>query len=196
MAASLALSDQADITNNSRYRLKVSDFNTMSEIGIFNEDDHIELIEGGLITMSPIGKQHAWETRQLNYLFSRLVADKALVDVQNPLILDDYNEPEPDIMLLHYRADFYKTARPRPADVFLLIEVADTSLNYDKNTKIPLYAKYGVPEVWLVDLLHKKLEIHRRPGANGYRQILIPERGEKIAPEQLPDVEINTDILW
>lgn len=191
-----AMSTESDSDAVGRYQLKVDDFKKMINAGIFQEDDRIELIGGELITMSPIGEEHAWETRQLNHLFSRLVGDKALVDVQNPLILDEHNEPEPDIMLLRYREDFYKTVRPRPADVLLLIEVADTSLNYDKNTKIPLYAQHSIPEVWLVDLQHKTLEIYRQPSADGYRQILIPEHSERIAPEHLSEAEIDVSILW
>ena len=194
-----AMSSDSSLQNASlcqRYRLTVAHFHRMTELGIFAEDEHLELVEGDLIRMSPIGEEHARYTLQLSYLFSQLTAGKILVNVQNPLILDECNEPEPDLMLLKFRSDFYKKAKPCPADVLLVIEVADTSLAYDKTIKIPLYAKRGIPEVWLINLPQRCLEIYRQPSAQGYQHIWLPGLHESMAPELLPEAKIALADLW
>jgi Uma2 family endonuclease len=180
----------------SRFRFTVRQYHRMIETGILHEDDRIELIDGELATMSPINPEHAGKTKRLNRLLSTLVADRAIVSVQDPLVLGDRSEPEPDLMLLRPRDDFYETANPLADDVLLLIEVADTSLDYDRGVKIPLYAANGIPEVWLFDLRRKQLEMHRDPGPVGYREILLPDLSQTISPLSLPAVEIQIAALW
>jgi Uma2 family endonuclease len=179
-----------------RFRFTVEQYHRMIETGILHEDDRIELIEGELTAMPPINPPHAGKTTRLNRLFSSLVGNTAIVSVQNPLVLGESSEPEPDLMLLRPRDDFYETTNPRPRDVLLLIEVADTSLDYDRDIKIPLYAASGIPEVWLFDLQRSRLEIHLDPGPNGYRQILLPDGGKAVSPSLLPGITIQTDTLW
>lgn len=179
-----------------KYPLTINHFQKMIETGIFDEDEHIELIEGELIAMAPIGPVHSSKTRKLNRLFSQAVGDLAIVDIQNPIILDDNSEPEPDLTLLRPRDDFYETANPTANDVLLLVEVADSTLSYDKQTKIPLYARHGIPEVWLINIPNNQVEIYLKPSFEGYRQILLPEKHEQISPTLLPVLSIKVlDIM-
>lgn len=178
------------------WRLSVDAYHRMIEAGIFAEDDRVELIEGELRTMPPIKAAHAGKNKRLNRLFSALAADRAVVAVQDPLTLPPSSEPEPDLMLLRPRDDFYEAANPTAADVLLLVEIADTSLRYDRNTKIPLYAAHGIPEVWLVDIPHRRVEVYRNPGPEGYRQILLPDKGQAIEPLLLSGLSIQLSDLW
>jgi len=168
----------------------------MIETGILHEDDRVELIEGELNPMPPINPEHAGKTKRLNRLLSSLMADQAIVSVQDPLVLGDRSELDPDLMLFRPREDLCETANPGPEDVLLLIEVADTSLDYDRGVKIPLYAASGIPEVWLLDLRRKQLEIHLDPGPSGYRKILLPDSGQTASPSLLPGIEVQVDALW
>ncbi len=128
--------------------------------------------------------------------FARAVADAALVRTQNPLRLADDSEPQPDLMLLRPAADRYRAAHPRPADVLLLIEVADATLAFDRGTKLPLYARHGVAEVWILDLDAERLEVYREPGAGGYRHKLERSGAESIAPAALPAASIQVAVVF
>ncbi len=150
------------------YRFSVDDYYKMAEAGILHEDDRVELIEGEVITMTPIGSRHAACVSRINKLFSRALSDAVILRVQDPIRLDDFNEPEPDLALVAFRADFYAEQHPRPEDVLLAIEVADSSLAYDRETKIPLYARSGIREVWLVDLQYGEITVYRQPTLEGY----------------------------
>lgn len=163
----------------SRHLISVDAFHRMGEAGILGRDDRVELIDGEIIDMSPIGALHAAIVARLASYFSQRVGDKAVVWCQNPLRLDDISEPEPDIAILRPRADFYTTAHPGPADVLLVIEVADTSLAYDLGTKVPLYARHGIPEVWVIDAATRRTSVFRWPtgdrepgraGGSGYAE--------------------------
>lgn len=179
-----------------RYRLSVAEYHRLGRSGIFDEDSRVELIEGDLIAIPPIGEQHASQTRRLNWLFSTQVKEAAFVDVQNPVALDEHSEPQPDIVLLKPRPDFYQSAHPHPEDVLLLIEVSDSTLRYDRDTKVPLYARAGIPEVWLLDLAGQRLEIYRRPSFEGYREIHYPAPTDRIAPVLLPELILNVASLF
>src|SRR6184192_4545534 len=133
-------------------RFSVDEYDRMGRAGVFHEDDRMELLDGQIVEMSPIGPGHAGCVRALTSLLTRLVAGRALVSVQNPVRLGEHSEPQPDVALLVPRADAYRTAHPQPKDVLLVIEVADASLEHDRDVKVPLYAAAGVPEVWLVNL--------------------------------------------
>ncbi|HYN78805.1 MAG TPA: Uma2 family endonuclease [Lamprocystis sp. (in: g-proteobacteria)] len=180
----------------SAYRLTVDAYHRMIEIGIFGEDDHVELIEGELRAMPPINAGHAGKNKRLNQLFSQRARGQAIVAVQDPLVLPEHSEPEPDLMLLRPRADFYEHGNPGPADTLLVVEIADSSLSYDRNTKVPLYAAHGVPEVWLIDLRQRRVEVYRDPGPVGYRLILRPDPDQAIAPLLLPELLIQVAEFW
>ncbi len=178
------------------FRLGVDTYHQMISTGLFDEDDRIELIDGELRAMTPINPDHAGKNKRLNRLLNQRVGDAALVAVQDPLTLMPHSEPEPDLMLLRPRDDFYEGANPTPADTLLVIEICDSSLRYDREVKVPLYAAQGVPEVWLVDLQHRRLELYREASADGYRLILRPAPGEVIAPVLLPEVRLRVDEIW
>jgi Uma2 family endonuclease len=179
-----------------RRRFTVEDYYRMGEAGILGEDDRVELIEGEIVEMPPIGSPHGGGVNRLIHLFTGLLGDRAVVSAQNPVRLSDISEPVPDITLLRSRADFYAGSHPRPGDVLLLVEVADTSGAFDRRVKAPLYARAGIPEYWIVDLPRGLLEIHRDPSPDGYlvRRELHP--GDRVAPAALPDAELEVrDIL-
>jgi len=171
-----------------RRRFTLDEYHRMGETGILGLDDRVELIEGEIIEMSPIGSRHAATVTRIQHLFSRSLGERAVVWVQNPLRLTQYqSEPVPDVMLLAPRADFYAGGLPEPRDVRLLVEVADSSLAYDRRTKFPLYARSGVAEAWLADLDAGRLEIHR--GA-GYRDVRIPRTDETFSAGAFADLPL------
>jgi Uma2 family endonuclease len=178
-----------------RRRFTVAEYHRMAEAGILTEDDRVELIAGEIVEMSPIGSRHATVVKRGNRLFSRAVGDRALVSVQDPVDLDPYDEPQPDLALLRPRPDDYAAGHPRPADILLVVEVADTSLAADRRLKLPLYARAGVVEAWLVDLEGDALEVHREPRSTGYALIRRYQRGERAAPQALPEVVVAIDDL-
>lgn len=173
------------------YRFTVEDYERMGRAGVFHEDDRVELIEGQIVEMTPIGPPHAGTVNALNRIFSRAVGDDGIVSVQNPTILSDITEPQPDLLVLRPRDDLYRTTHPRPDDVLLLVEVADSSIAYDRSVKAPLYARAGIAEYWLVDLRSRVLEVHREPTPEGYVQVLEMAPGTSVAPVAFPDVGID-----
>jgi len=182
--------------NPLKYRFTVKDFHKLAETGILQETNKIELITGELINMSPIGSAHAGTVDKIVALLVRKINDKAIVRCQNPIILDDYSEPEPDIALVKFSKNFYTDNHPLPQDVLLVIEIADTSIRYDREIKIPLYAKADIPEVWLIDLNQKQLEIYTQPYEQSYRTIHLPHLTEKITAQLLPEVELSVSELF
>ena len=179
-----------------RHRLTVDDFHRMGEAGIFHEDSRVELIAGEIIDRAPIGSQHGGAVKRLLRLFDRAVGDAAIVSAQDPVILGPYSEPQPDIALLRPRDDFYASSHPRPEDVFLIVEVADTSLRYDREIKAPLYARHGIPEVWLVDLENKRLTTFRMPAGQDYQDVQVIERLHAVTPHLLPAIQLDLSGLF
>lgn len=173
-----------------RRKLDVADYHRMAEAGILGEDDRVELIEGELIEMAPIGSPHAGTVNGLTHLLVRAVGDRAVVAVQNPVRLGPYSEPQPDVALLRPRADSYRGATPITADVLLLIEVADRSLRYDRTVKLPLYARHGISEVWLIDLESRTVEVHREPAGDAYAMASRAVPGGSLEPALLPGVRL------
>ncbi|MGH7277399.1 MAG: Uma2 family endonuclease [Candidatus Rokuibacteriota bacterium] len=172
-----------------RRRFTIDEYHRMGAAGILDEDDRIELIEGEIIEMAPIGSRHAAAVARISYVFSTRLGDRAVVWSQNPLLLTRYqSEPQPDVMLLAPRSDFYAAGLPQPPDVRLLVEVADASLSYERRTKFPLYARSGVEEAWLVDLEAGRVELHRGAAAAGYRDVSIRGADELFSPVTLPDL--------
>jgi Uma2 family endonuclease len=174
----------------------VEEYHKMGEAGIFHEDMRIELIEGELIDMAPIGSLHAATVNDLVAQLSHGVAGVAIVSVQNPIVLAPSAEPQPDIALLRSRQDSYRSALPGAADILLLIEVADSSASYDRQVKIPLYARHGIPEVWLVDLQQKRLQAYRNPDPEtGEYRLLEQHRRGNVHPLMLPSAVIELSRL-
>jgi Uma2 family endonuclease len=176
----------------SHRRFTVDDYHRMAHAGILGPDERVELLDGEIVEMSPIGSRHAGTVARVHWLFHRLAADRALVWVRNPIRLDRHSEPQPDVTLLRPRGDFYTGAHPGPGDVLLLVEVADVSLRHDRTRKIPAYAGAGIPEVWLVDLTTERIEVYRDPAA-GYATRRTVERGASLSPLGLPGVVLATD---
>ena len=148
----------------------VSEYYRMAAANILTEEDRVELIAGQIVAMSPIGSRHAACVKRLNLLLGKIVGDSMLIGVQDPIQLDAHSAPEPDLVLLHPRADFYADAHPSATDVLLAIEVADTSADYDRKEKLPLYARAGLPELWLIDLQKNRVEVYARPQGDAYQQ--------------------------
>ena len=174
----------------------VEEYHRMGAAGIFSEDDRVELMEGEILMMSPIGSRHAATVNRVHMEFSSLLHGRAIVSVQNPVVLNDFSEPEPDIAVLRLRDDFYAQALPTAADVLLIIEVADTSVEYDHDIKLPAYARSGVPEVWLADIPTETVTAHTEPANGVYRTVRSYQRGDSITPLHFPDLLIAvTSIL-
>lgn len=168
----------------------------MAETGVLKPDARVELLNGQIIDMSPIGPFHGGVVKRLNDLFTRAAQDRWLVVVQDPVRLDDHSEPEPDLMLVRRSPDFYTSRHPQPEDVLLLIEVADTSLDIDRKEKLPAYGHAGIPEVWIVNLNNGTVEVHREPHFNGYGATKVLGAGEKASPQAFPDMTVDvTELL-
>jgi Uma2 family endonuclease len=179
-----------------RRRFNVEDYYRMAEAGILGEDDRVELIEGEIVEMPPIGPAHGGGVTYLNYAFPRLVGGDAILSVQNPVRLSDLSEPVPDLMLLRPRPDFYRESHPGPDDVLLLIEVADRTAAFDRRVKLPLYARAGIREYWIVDLGAGLVEVHREAGPKGYAERTEFRPGDSVAPAAFPDAVLSVgDIL-
>lgn len=176
-----------------RRKFTVEQFHKMAESGILNEDDRVELIRGEIIEMAAIGTKHAACVRRLDNVLHQKLGDKVIISVQNPVGLDDSSEPQPDVVLLKPREDFYASAHPQPKDVFLIIEVADTTIKYDREIKIPLYAEQGIVEVWLVDINSECVEVYREPATDGSQKIEKFSRGESLVIQAFDDVNISVD---
>lgn len=172
----------------------VAEYHRMAEAGIFTEDDRVELIEGEVVAMSPIGSRHAACVKKLAALVRDRTSRRGLiVGVQDPIRLSEHSEPIPDISILQAREDFYAGGHPGPEDVLVLVEVADASVMYDRNTKLPLYGRSGVAEVWVVDLVKNVVDVLSSPNANGYASQQRFERGATAVSEALPELTIPVD---
>lgn len=179
-----------------RRRFTVDEYRKMAETGILAQDDRVELIEGEVVDMSPIGAAHASVVLRLTRLLVRLAGDHASVAVQSPVDLDAYAQPQPYLTLLRPRGDDYASQLPRAGDVLLAIEVADSSLAYDRDVKMPLYGRSGIPEAWLIDVRGSGgVEIHRCPTARGYRELVRPQPGGVLAVPGLAGLFVAVDDL-
>ncbi|MBI4498167.1 MAG: Uma2 family endonuclease [Chloroflexi bacterium] len=178
-----------------RRRFTVDEYYRMAKAGILSEDDRVELIDGEIIQMPPIGPRHAWCVDRLTELFVRTFSDAAQVRVQNPVRLSQYSEPQPDLALLR-RQPKYAAAHPTPEDILLAVEVSDTSAAFDRRVKAPLYARSGIGELWLVHLSQNTVTVYQDPTPDGYRAVRTVHRGERLAPLAFPERELAvTDIL-
>ncbi|MCO6416982.1 Uma2 family endonuclease [Siccirubricoccus sp. KC 17139] len=178
-----------------RHKLDVRDYHRMGEAGIFAEGTRVELIEGEIVDMAPIGSEHTGTVTSLTEAIYATIAGRATVAVQSPLRLSEFSEPEPDLLLLKPRADRYRSEHPTAADVLLLIEVANTSLRYDRDVKLPLYAKHGVPEVWIVNLTEGLIEVYRDPKDEAWLTTRRVMPGETVEPAALPGLRLAVDAV-
>lgn len=169
-----------------RRMFTTAEYHRMGETGILRPTDRVELIEGEILRMSPIGRRHAACVNRLNELFARRLAGRVIVHVQNPVVLDPHSELQPDVTLLRRRADFYGDRLPEPRDVLLVVEVVESSAGYDRSLKIPLYARRGISEVWLVDITQQRIEVFRGPTLRAYREQVEFGRGARLAARAFP----------
>lgn len=174
-----------------RHRLTVAEYHRMGETGILAPPTRVEFIEGEVIDMPPIGSPHAGTVDYLADVLRSACHGQAIVRTQNPVLLDLHSEPQPDIALLRPRPDFYRSSHPTPDDVFLVIEVADTSLAYDTHIKLPLYARHGIPEVWVFDLSNRRFLVHRTPTVAGFQDVRTLTDISAVTPLLLPGVTID-----
>jgi len=196
MNAALESTHDPSLGAVTRRRLNVDDYHRMAEAGIFGPEERVELIEGEIVTMPPIGPEHAGLVKQLISVLGRAVGELAIVDVQNPLRLSEHSEPEPDLALLRPREDFYRTAHPTPADTLLAIEVSNSTLAFDRNVKVPLYARHGIPELWLFDVQAARVIVYREPDGGRYVQEAVHAPPVTLRPTMLADVTIDLPQLF
>ena len=166
----------------------VEEYTRMSEVGILKPTDRVELIRGEIVEMSAPGRRHIAFVNNLNQLLVIRLAGRAIVSVQNPVIVANDSEPQPDLAVLRQKS--YKDAVPVTTDVLLLIEVAETSLRYDRTTKLRLYAEVGVPEYWVIDAAAERIEVYRGPTARGYREAQTLEGASAVSVQAFPEVAL------
>jgi Uma2 family endonuclease len=173
-------------------KITVEEYHRMAEMGILGADERVELIEGELIDMPPIGPVHAGLANRLIRFFAPRLHDRATVSVGNPIRAGRHSEPQPDFALLRYRADDYASALPLPEDVLLAVEIADTTVKSDRRIKKPLYARHGIPEYWIVNLPHRQIEVHLDPDPeqSRYRETRTYSTG-LLAPACFPDLALD-----
>ena len=174
-------------------RFTVDEYHRMAEAGIFHEDDRVELLDGQIVEMTPIGPEHAGCVDDLAQWLTQHLRGSAIVRVQNPVQLGDHAEPQPDIAVVRPRPGGYRGGHPGPRDVLLVVEVADTSLRDDRERKLPLYAQAGIPEVWLVNLPEDGIDIHREPRAGTCTSLRTARRGETVSPLAFPSLVLRVD---
>jgi Uma2 family endonuclease len=176
-------------------RFTVDEYHAMGAAGVIGPSERVELLDGEILTMPPISPRHTGDVNRLTHLLITRFGSRAVVQVQNPVRLDDYSEPEPDIALLRPRDDFYASAHARPQDVLALLEVAETSLRYDAGKKLRAYARRGIPEYWIVDLRGERIVVHREPAQTEYAVEGSASRGETLAFEAFPSDVLRVDEL-
>jgi Uma2 family endonuclease len=174
----------------------VAEYDRMVETGILRDDDRVELIEGEIVAMSPIGSLHAACVRKLDRLLGKLLGDRTQGSVQCPVAIPDWSEPNPDVALLVPRADFYAGAHPLPRQIQIIIEVADSSFDYDTQVKAPIYAGAGIREVWVIDVKRRRVLVHTGPKAGQYTRVRILQANERFTSQRFPRVEfVVNDLL-
>ncbi|HVY66785.1 MAG TPA: Uma2 family endonuclease [Gammaproteobacteria bacterium] len=179
-----------------RHRLSVADYYRMAEVGILRPDERVELIDGEIIDMAPIGSRHNATVTRLATILHKAVGDKAIVQTRGSVSLGAYSEPEPDIAVLHPRADFYWSAHPRAAEIQLIVEVAESSLRFDRDVKLPLYARHNVGETWLVDVDSRRVIRHRKPAQGKYTWVDEPDLGSPLEIEAIDGVRVDLRELF
>lgn len=175
-------------------KFNIDEYHKMAETGILTPEDQVELIQGEIITMSPIGTRHAACVNRLANLFPRLLGDRGIISVQNPIRLNNYSEPQPDLVVLNYRPDFYENKIPQPTEINLLIEVSDSTLKYDQDIKLPLYAQSNISEVWIVNLNNNTLDVYRQP--QGKQYLTHQKSVQSISPLAFLDITLRMNDIF
>ena len=175
------------------YRFTVDEYYAMAHAGILKENARVELVQGEIVEMAPIGDRHASCVDRLAETLTIQLQRWALVRSQNPLFIDENTAVQPDIMLLVRRDDYYASSAPGPNSVLLLVEVSDTTLSYDRNVKFPIYAHSGIPEVWIVDLHSRQLEVFTQPSSEGYASSQTLSSGDSVSPSAFDDISLAVD---
>jgi Uma2 family endonuclease len=182
-------------TNITKKLFTTDEYLRMAETGILSESDRVELIYGEILTMSPVGCPHAATVDRFTRALVRTAGDNAIVRVQASVQLSEYSQPQPDISLLRPKDDFYYSKHPGPSDILLLIEVADSSLQYDQTIKAGLYAESGIAEYWIVDLQNDRFFAYSEPKGRSYGLLREYHRGDAIAPSLLPECHLQINDL-
>ena len=177
------------------HKYTAAEYQVMGETGILTGDDRVELIDGEIVLVPPIGSSHQETVDELTEFFVTRFSGLARVRVQGPVRVGEGGEPEPDVTLLRRRPESYRSVHPGPSDVLLAVEVSDTTLRYDRNTKVPYYAFHGIAEVWLVNLREDVIEVYREPSGGAYLQVTQARRGETLSPQAFPDVALPVEDL-
>lgn len=191
--SSAMVTERAEAGGREVYRFSVEQYRKLGELGVIGEPTRTELIHGEILRMPPIGTEHAEATSNLTEILVLAFAGRARVTVGNPVTLPPDSEPLPDLMLLKLRTEGYRLEHPGPDSVLLLIEVSDSSLAYDRSTKLALYAAAHIPEYWIVDLPHQQIELHRNPQDGVYRDRHIARREDMVSPVSFPDILLAVD---
>ncbi len=178
-----------------RYRFTVDEFARMGEARIFTEDDRVELVDGEILEMTPIGPLHAWIVDRLTELIVTRVAGKVHVRIQNPVRLGSHTEPQPDLVVAR-RSDAYTDRHPEPGDILLVIEVADSSLRYDGLEKAPRYGRAGIPETWVVDVEARAVNLYTDAGPDGYVNRQVRRRGGEVVATRVPQLRFSVDDIF
>ena len=181
--------DPAAALTREKRKFTVAEYYRMAEVGILHHTERVELLDGEIIVMAPMGERHANGVRRIDRVLHRVFGDAAIISVQCPLHLDDLSEPEPDVALLRLREDEYLDSHPGPADTLVVMEVSDSTLDFDREVKSKRYAAAGIPEMWVMNLPGDCLDRLDQPGPAGYARHTVFRRGEKISPAALPDLE-------
>ncbi len=179
-----------------KHRFTVDEYYRMAETGILSPNVRVELLEGEIVDMFPIGPFHSGVGTRLQTIFTKVGGDRWIVRIRYPIHLDDGSEPQPDLALVKPRNDFYTGGHPQAPDVYLLVEVADSSVRFDREEKLPVYARAGIAEFWLVNLVERKVKLYRDPSPDGtYRSVAQARHGDRIAPAAFPDATMTVEAL-
>jgi Uma2 family endonuclease len=183
-------------SNPTPRRFTVAEYHRMAEAGILDGDARLELLDGIIVSMMPVGPRHASTVDRIAEVLFRAFSGRACVRVQNPVTLSDWSEPEPDLAVAQGKCVDYAESHPRPSDILFVVEVAETSAKYDREEKLPLYARAGIREAWLVDVSQRRIEVHTRASPDGFLNIAIHHLEEEITPEAAPDIRFRiADVL-
>jgi Uma2 family endonuclease len=186
----------AAVQSPERHPISVREYFRMGETGVLDPEARIELVDGELFDMPPIGPSHASRVKRCIRLFSRAVGDAAIVSAQDPVVLGDFSAPQPDLALLRWREDFYAQSHPGPEDILVVVEVADSTLVHDRDRKLPLYARFAVPEVWLVDVAGGHLDVYRDPEDGTFTTRFRVQDLSRVGVSALPGIELDLRSLF